>query len=347
MIEACGDTARYLKPYQLVGSSCDGMGTEALALLAGFRDGVGTTTRAPAIDMRARARRVPPPPKQVGINFLMLLYRSKVSGAILADEMGLGKTAQLITYLGAQLRAGPSWVWLAPRPAWPLSSPSLLTRDLQPTHSFARRLHPPPGEGPWSPPGGGARLAAGELAARAAPLVPRPQGGGLLRQAPCRGAKAPKRPQVVVGKMGGGGGGGRAAAARGAPARGRAGRPAAHARACVCAVVGTKGVCTRVVDGVPPRQTFEGRATAARHTSPAACAHPPALPALPGSAWARGRRLRTTCLTWATQTCWLSWRRATSWLRRQQRQRRTSTTTTRMARASCTSRVGAWVCWCW
>jgi hypothetical protein len=53
MIEACGDTARYLKPYQLV-----------------------------------------------GINFLLLLYRSKVSGAILADEMGLGKTAQLITYLG-------------------------------------------------------------------------------------------------------------------------------------------------------------------------------------------------------------------------------------------------------
>lgn len=53
MIKACGDTARYLKPYQLV-----------------------------------------------GINFLLLLYRSKVSGAILADEMGLGKTAQLITYLG-------------------------------------------------------------------------------------------------------------------------------------------------------------------------------------------------------------------------------------------------------
>ncbi|KAI3428839.1 hypothetical protein D9Q98_007656 [Chlorella vulgaris] len=53
MIEACGDTARYLKPYQVV-----------------------------------------------GINFLMLLYRSKVSGAILADEMGLGKTAQLIAYLG-------------------------------------------------------------------------------------------------------------------------------------------------------------------------------------------------------------------------------------------------------
>ncbi|KAL4427971.1 hypothetical protein ABPG75_002060 [Micractinium tetrahymenae] len=53
MIEACGETARYLKPYQLV-----------------------------------------------GINFLLLLYRSKVSGAILADEMGLGKTAQLITYLG-------------------------------------------------------------------------------------------------------------------------------------------------------------------------------------------------------------------------------------------------------
>lgn len=37
----------------------------------------------------------------MGINFLMLLYRSKVSGAILADEMGLGKTAQLIAYLGA------------------------------------------------------------------------------------------------------------------------------------------------------------------------------------------------------------------------------------------------------
>ncbi|PSC69740.1 CHROMATIN REMODELING 19 [Micractinium conductrix] len=53
MIEACGDTARYLKPYQLI-----------------------------------------------GVNFLLLLYRSKVSGAILADEMGLGKTAQLITYLG-------------------------------------------------------------------------------------------------------------------------------------------------------------------------------------------------------------------------------------------------------
>ncbi len=44
---------------------------------------------------------------QVGINFLMLLYRSKVSGAILADEMGLGKTAQLITYLGAL--AGACW----------------------------------------------------------------------------------------------------------------------------------------------------------------------------------------------------------------------------------------------
>lgn len=42
-------------------------------------------------------------PLQVGINFLLLLYRSKVSGAILADEMGLGKTAQLITYLGARL----------------------------------------------------------------------------------------------------------------------------------------------------------------------------------------------------------------------------------------------------
>lgn len=44
-------------------------------------------------------------PLQVGINFLLLLYRSKVSGAILADEMGLGKTAQLITYLGARLGA--------------------------------------------------------------------------------------------------------------------------------------------------------------------------------------------------------------------------------------------------
>ena len=43
MIAACGDTARYLKPYQVV-----------------------------------------------GINFLMLLYRSKVSGAILADEVRQG-----------------------------------------------------------------------------------------------------------------------------------------------------------------------------------------------------------------------------------------------------------------
>lgn len=54
LIEACGDNARYLKPYQIV-----------------------------------------------GINFLMLLYRTNVGGAILADEMGLGKTAQLITYMGA------------------------------------------------------------------------------------------------------------------------------------------------------------------------------------------------------------------------------------------------------
>lgn len=54
LIEACGDTARYLKPYQIV-----------------------------------------------GVNFLMLLYRTNVGGAILADEMGLGKTAQLITYMGA------------------------------------------------------------------------------------------------------------------------------------------------------------------------------------------------------------------------------------------------------
>ncbi len=53
LIEACGDNARYLKPYQIV-----------------------------------------------GINFLMLLYRTNVGGAILADEMGLGKTAQLITYMG-------------------------------------------------------------------------------------------------------------------------------------------------------------------------------------------------------------------------------------------------------
>ena len=50
---ACGDTAKFLKQYQLV-----------------------------------------------GINFLLLIYRSKVGGAILADEMGLGKTAQLINYLG-------------------------------------------------------------------------------------------------------------------------------------------------------------------------------------------------------------------------------------------------------
>lgn len=54
LIEACGDTAKYLKPYQIV-----------------------------------------------GINFLLLLYSSKVGGAILADEMGLGKTAQIINYLGA------------------------------------------------------------------------------------------------------------------------------------------------------------------------------------------------------------------------------------------------------
>lgn len=54
LIEACGDNARYLKPYQIV-----------------------------------------------GVNFLMLLYRTNVGGAILADEMGLGKTAQLITYMGA------------------------------------------------------------------------------------------------------------------------------------------------------------------------------------------------------------------------------------------------------
>ena len=37
----------------------------------------------------------------VGINFLMLLARSGISGAILADEMGLGKTAQAICFLGA------------------------------------------------------------------------------------------------------------------------------------------------------------------------------------------------------------------------------------------------------
>jgi SNF2 family DNA or RNA helicase len=54
LIEACGDTGKYLKPYQIV-----------------------------------------------GINFLLLLYNSKVGGAILADEMGLGKTAQIINYLGA------------------------------------------------------------------------------------------------------------------------------------------------------------------------------------------------------------------------------------------------------
>eukprot|EP00889_Picochlorum_renovo_P001327 jgi/Picre1/28357/NNA_003763.t1 len=44
LIEACGDTARYLKPYQIV-----------------------------------------------GVNFLMLLYRTNVGGAILADEMGWEK----------------------------------------------------------------------------------------------------------------------------------------------------------------------------------------------------------------------------------------------------------------
>lgn len=54
LIDACGDTARFLKEYQIV-----------------------------------------------GINFLMLLYKTQMGGAILADEMGLGKTAQLITYLGA------------------------------------------------------------------------------------------------------------------------------------------------------------------------------------------------------------------------------------------------------
>jgi len=54
LIDACGDTARFLKPYQIV-----------------------------------------------GVNFLMLLYRTRIGGAILADEMGLGKTAQLIIYLGA------------------------------------------------------------------------------------------------------------------------------------------------------------------------------------------------------------------------------------------------------
>ena len=36
----------------------------------------------------------------IGINFLLLLYRSQVGGAILADEMGLGKTCQIISYLG-------------------------------------------------------------------------------------------------------------------------------------------------------------------------------------------------------------------------------------------------------
>ncbi len=39
--------------------------------------------------------------QMIGINFLMLLYRTQVGGAILADEMGLGKTCQVISYLGA------------------------------------------------------------------------------------------------------------------------------------------------------------------------------------------------------------------------------------------------------
>ncbi len=39
--------------------------------------------------------------QMIGINFLMLLYRTQVGGAILADEMGLGKTCQIISYLGA------------------------------------------------------------------------------------------------------------------------------------------------------------------------------------------------------------------------------------------------------
>lgn len=36
----------------------------------------------------------------VGVNFLMLLKRQRITGSILADEMGLGKTAQAICFLG-------------------------------------------------------------------------------------------------------------------------------------------------------------------------------------------------------------------------------------------------------
>eukprot|EP00887_Chlorella_sp_A99_P001899 scaffold18.g1899.t1 len=71
LIEACGDTSRFLKPYQARG---------ALSVLGVNGHGILWI---------------------VGVNFLLLLYRQKVGGAILADEMGLGKTSQLINYLGA------------------------------------------------------------------------------------------------------------------------------------------------------------------------------------------------------------------------------------------------------
>lgn len=76
---------------------------------------------------------------QIGVNFLLLLYRSKVSGAILADEMGLGEGGAAAVACASERRGcrwhvGAAKLFFSPRLH---SQPSIVP---------PRSTHPAPGK---------------------------------------------------------------------------------------------------------------------------------------------------------------------------------------------------------